>query len=656
MGFGYKQRECETCGGQLVYLSDTKDFRCSYCGNRYDRTESYDGQFSVRHAAHQVLSALSNSNLELAEENLNDCNKIDPAYSGSIIAAIAFHIEKARYAPDHGSQQNEIAQAISFFKKMEQPFEAESSQCDTEVDFYENLDSADVRSVLISTYKLLNDQGRMSFLKEGFHAESIHSEKAAIDVLSYAASEGEFAQVDALLRSSATVDTGLLVDLLLNSYPACDQKTENIRLALKRTANPCGFRTALSTYLSTSQDDISCKISVLESFSEKGVAARGDAVATLLKGSNEHDVVRLAAVVRAFPQSDEDVDQILGACFSYLKSNEMQLVLDALAASGSFLSFSQECMMSMLSRADLTREEKILCLDVAKSHGLTEKRKQSVFGAVLMAPFDPEEKIALISVIADSMSAVNPMTAERYLMDCGSDADKKPDVVKALFSRIEAKGSLEYAANRYATSNADDLAVHNAVVQMLAREGFIKTARNFDGFLQTGDEDYALNAARDMKEAGVKLGPNVLQEYLEKTLGTPEYSSRLFAEFVTAESRVTPETFVRFLFEAPDEEGKAAKVKTLYDRLTCDLNGYRTKVSASGGTVDASVFHSYLIGNRDGSKTAEAVARLLLTTVAKPNSEVLLNGKPMKFKKLLQSGAAQLPDPSRSFCSSIRLV
>lgn len=656
MGFGYKQRECETCGGPLVSVGDTGEYRCTYCGNRYERTESYDGQFSVRHAAHQVLSALSNRNFELAEENLNDCNKIDPAYPGSVAAAIAYHIEQARFSDDQGTRQNEIAQAISFYKKLARPFEAESPNCEIEADFYDNLDSADARSVLINTYKLLKDERRMSFLREDLRPESIHSEKAAVDMLKCAAAEGEFAQIDALLRSSATVDPYLLFAFVLDTYPACDQKLENVRMIMERPFNPGGFRTALSDYLVRSQDDVSCKVSLLEQCAARGVAARGDAVAFLIGQADEQARARIAAALGKLLQSDEDVDQILEACCSHALPDEMRLFVEALAASGSFLAFSQDSMMSLFMRADLATEDKIACFKLAAEHGLTEKRKQSVFAAILLARMNPDEKLTLVAALGEAMTGINPLTAERYLMECESDGEKKPAVVSVLFSCIEAKGSLEYAANRYASSNKDSLEVHQAVVQQLAREGFVKTAQNLDGILSAGDVAYAVDAARDMKEVGVKLAPNLLQDYLEKSLGTAEYSSRLFAELASAESRISPDVFIRFLFEAPDEEGKATKVKTLYGALVRDLKGYRTRIAVSAGEVEASVFHSYLVGNHDGPKTVEAVARLLLATVDKPNGEVSFNGSSMKFKKLLQKGAVPLPESSRPFCSSLRLV
>ena len=83
MAISFKQRVCETCGGDLVLDQARGCYVCMYCGNTYERSESYDGNLSVRNAALQALNSVASlggslDKWDTVEDNLNDCLKIDP--------------------------------------------------------------------------------------------------------------------------------------------------------------------------------------------------------------------------------------------------------------------------------------------------------------------------------------------------------------------------------------------------------------------------------------------------------------------------------------------------------------------------------------------------------------------------------------------------
>ena len=656
---GYKQRECSTCGGHLVYHKDTKEYECTYCGNRYDKTESYDGQFSVRHAAQQVLSALASRNMELVEENLNDCQKIDPSYPGTIIAQLMTRLNEAGVAAREGDSQasnSAISRAIHLYKKLPPSFD--EATCEDEADFYENIDSADIRSLLIRNFRMLKDSARVAFVEQSFQAESIHGVAAAKDALIDAVSNESWEKIDALLESQAKLDTAYLIESLLSVYPDCDKKIENVGKCLSRGFDKNKARKELSSYLETSRDSFSTKTAIVSAFASKAVAPPGRSVALLLSAKPDDPSCKaLLSSLCVMPQNDEDVGDILSGLFNHASSDNIVTALDGLSQSSSFLSFSQETMLAMLLRDDLSLEQKMSCFDAAAKHGMTEKRKQALFGDVLSAPIsDMEAKIGLLDQLGQRVSSVNPVASENYLLRSTVDAEGKPLVLQCILKFVSARGSLEYSAKRYLSSSVDPIDVHNNVIMVLVREGLIDTADNLGGMISTGDTAYVVDAAREMKQAGVKMGVTVLSDYLDQTLGTEKYDSSVFLELYSRESRISPELFVRFIFDAPDVDSKSDKAKMLYDALTASLNGYAIKVDTPSGLFEGPVLHAYLLKTTDGVKTVDDIAKILLNTATKPNMEVTLSGKTKKFKKLVQSGDAKLANSAKTFCSSIRLA
>lgn len=657
MAFGYKQRECDTCGGRLIYIAEDKEYECAYCGNRYERTESYDGQFSVRHAAQQALSALASRKMDVVEDNLNECLKIDPSYPGTVVAQLAYQLIAATEAQAQGDgskANNAIAQAIGYYKKLP-AFSPEL--CDVEADFYEGIESADIRALLQSVFGTLKDDARLKFIKEGFSAEGIHSENAANDLINRSFIEGDYAQIDAVLKSTANLNADRLISLLLDKYPDGDQKLTNLEEVLNRRFDKANARNRISVYLTSSPDSAETKARVIDLFALRGVCVKGEALGCYLAGGASPDTVsNLIKSLCRQPQIDEDVDYIIGAMFLFAHPDDARQALEDLKKGGSFISFSQDCMMAMLLRTDISVEEKAAFNKVAIDYGMSEKRKQGAFSALLTSNYDSNDKPALLSVLAEDISAVNPKTAENYLLSCTVDGDNKPEVVKVLLTCVKARESLSYAAKKYVASSSDSLSVHNQVIAILVREGLVDSANNLGGVIASAGSDYALDAAREMKQAGMEMGPTVLADYLEANLGTPGYSSAMFMEFYSPNSQVTPELFIRFLFDAPDEEAKSSKVKMLHGCIRGTLDGYRCRVGLAGETFEGTIWHCYLVGNADGERTVGLVSDLLQPYSGKPNAEVTYAGSRMKFKKFIQANREKIPASSLQKCSSLRLA
>lgn len=656
MTFGYKQRECETCGGALVYVAADKEYECTYCGNRYERTESYDGQFSVRHAAQQALNALADRKMDVVEDNLNECQKIDPSYPGTIVANASYYLIKALNAQNEGDAEksnNFIAQSIGFYKKLA-PFSAES--CDVEADFYENIDQADARSLLQSVFGTFKDTARTEFIKSGFSAESIHSGEAANDLIRRSFAEGDYPQIDAVLKSTAEIDTVNFLRLLLEQYPANEQKIENLKSLLSRKIDKNAARQIASQYLLSSSDSAEIVESAITELAHSGICVKGEVLSAYFSGAPIDSISRMIESICTQPQNDEDVEHIIDSLYMYSPINVAEASLSKLKSGGSFIFFSQNCLLGMLARCDLNAEQKASFNKLAISYGMPEKRRQGVFAAFLESGYSLGDKAAILTMLAADITAINPKTAENYLLFCSVDSESKPEIVKALISCVRARESLKFASKKYVSSSADSLSVHNEIVRLLARESLVSAADGISDILSNAGSDYALDTAREFKEAGVEIGPNALMEYLQGSIGTPNYSSAMFMELYSPSSRITPELFIRFLLEAPDQDEKALKAKMLHDCILGALDNYRCRIQLGDNQFEASVWHVYVAGTRDGDRTVQLVGEMLAPYAGKPNSEIVYGSQIVKFKKFVQANRSNFSPGAISYCQSKRLV
>ena len=652
----YKQRECDTCGGRLIYLKDEKEYVCAYCGNRYEKTESYDGQYSVRHAALQALSAIAKRNYELAEDNLNDCQKIDPNYPGTTVARMSYcllHAGMKQAEGDSLASKNYINQAIEQYRKLPPAFS--EVECDLEADFYENLDSEDIRSLLISNFGLFKDNARASYIDEMFDPSKVRGN--ATNALIREISQEDWEAVDALIGAQGEYDVDTFLGELLAKYPSSQQKSINVSAVLSRGVDGDRARETLSNYLLNARDDADIQAAIVSSFANTGISPEGRAVVHVIRQTpSAESSLSIVKAICEVPQRDSDVEVIIDGVLTSGDGATIKSVIELLSTSGSFLTYQVSSFKTLACRTDLSPDAKIEAIRTATRYGLTAKKEQALFGEILELPLPIEEKKELLAALGEDIKAINPTLIDRYLMHSSVDGVGKAEVLETLIKYIPARESLSYSAKRYVTASVDGMEARNKVVMVLGREGLVEQADNLSGMLAGSDQAYGIEATRDLKESGIKVGPMALNDYLTKTLGTNEFSSQTFDELYTPESKTTLEAFVRFVFDAPDAGDKAEHAGKLAKRLMGSFVDFRIKTDTPSGSFEGPLLHAYLLKTADGQKTVNDIAHLLLETARKPNCEMTLNNKTKKFKKFVSSGEVKLSEASAAFCTAMRIA
>lgn len=472
MAFSYKQRMCETCGGPLRYLEDKKVYECTYCGNYWERAESYDGQFSVRYAAEQALSALVDHNYNLVVDNINDCQKIDPLYPGSIVANVAYQLQLARIETDDCARRTAISKAIDYYQCLPESFDPVT--CDVEADFYERLSSSDIRSVLQTSFAMLKDDARAEFVSRGLDVSAMHSAIGAAALVERAFSEKNWEQIDQVLKGTAELDGNSILERLLSDYPSCPQKVEDVSAVLARGVDGGYARESLSSYVVTSLDENDCKLAVCDALAKEGISIRGESFAKLSKSEPSAAIRSHAEVMAQVGQSDEDMASIIEATLCSIPSQDIVAILDVFSNAGNYLPFSQKSLIAMLERQDLSIDEKDTILSFCESHGMETRRTQSVLGSLLRMRLEPEVKVDAVAVLVKHVPFVNPRKFEDYLLNSSLDGAVKPQIVELLLGQIRARATLRDASRKYVSSSIDDSKVRMAIVSLLQNEGVIE--------------------------------------------------------------------------------------------------------------------------------------------------------------------------------------
>lgn len=701
MAISFKQRVCETCGGDLVLDQARGCYVCMYCGNTYERSESYDGNLSVRNAALQALNSVASlggslDKWDTVEDNLNDCLKIDPSYAGTIVAQLAAAFSRVRVLgrTDPNAAKAELSKVSGAYAKLGKGFDP--STHGDEADFYDAIESADARTLLAGVFTAFHDDARASYLENGIHSSDLHSSEAAMMLITRAFEQKDWDKLDDTLTSPAVIDANAVFARLLTEYPDREGKAQDAELLLGKGVDAQAAREAASAYLRSSDDAPDTKVAVLQRCTAHGVAPTGEAMAKLLGEAGPEACSTIFEKLPGGVLTDGDVSQLTRALQTNEPVDVMGTCLAALASAGYFVDLRADDALAFMERTDLPVADRVSGWKTLCDAGLEPRRRQSVFDDILLklpaadaakdaadaakgasdaakdaaqessdtadsaaaqesapaqessAAVDPAAaKPTLLAAIAATLpDGPSPFTVRTYLGESTIDGTAKPQVLASFLGTLGSAPVLQAAASDYEHSHPDGPDIALAVLRVLAEAGIIDSIGGSMGA-----------AAFQAVGSGVQASPHALDEYLTLTLApnaSEPFNPATAQGLVVPGLQVSPGNAMSFLFATPDFPGKGDMFAHMLHGTVLDADAsVQVYTQPAGALLIAPLLQCYLLACTDGPATAQGVIAALQPVTTQLNCDVTFAGTPTRFRKLVRSGQVAVPQSTAAFCEGI---
>lgn len=690
MAISFKQRVCETCGGDLVLDQARGCYVCMYCGNTYERSESYDGNLSVRNAALQALNSVASlggslDKWDTVEDNLNDCLKIDPSYAGTVVAQLAAAFTRVRVLgrTDPNAAKAELSKVSGAYAKLGKGFDPATHG--DEADFYDAIESADARTLLAGVFTAFHDDARASYLENGIHSSDLHSSEAAMMLITRAFEQKDWDKLDDTLTSPAVIDANAVFARLLTEYPDREGKAQDAELLLGKGVDAQAAREAASAYLRSSDDAPDTKVAVLQRCTAHGVAPTGEAMAKLLGEAGPKSCSTIFEKLPGGVLTDDDVAQLTHALQANEPVDVMGTCLAALAAAGYFVDLRADDALAFMERADLAVADRVSGWKTLCDAGLEPRRRQSVFDDILLklpaadapadvavtadveAPADAETpkdaapadaaatgandpaaaKPTLLAAIAATLpDGPSPFTVRTYLGESTIDGTAKPQVLASFLDTLGSAPVIRTAASDYEHTHPDDSDTALAVLRVLAESGIIDSIGGSMG-----------SAGFQAVGSGVQASPHALDEYLTLTLkpnASEPFNPTTAQGLLVPGLQVSPGNAMSFLFATPDFPGKGDMFASMLHGTVLDADApVQVYTQPTGALLIAPLLQCYLLASTDGPDTAQSVIAALQPVTSQLNCDVTFAGTPTRFRKLVRSGQVTVPQSTAAFCEGI---
>lgn len=659
MAVSFVARKCTQCAGKLKYIKEKKIWQCLYCGAEIEREETYDGLFTIKNVVRQTLLDTAYRRLDSAQKNLIECEKIDSRYIGTLIAKIAY--EMISVITPGACDPNNAKNIFSQLKKnYEQLREISTTVTDEEEALYEFLEESDIFATLLLVYDSLNDVSRRDFVAELIEAEDIYSKAANTNLLTYSIKNSKFELADKVLSNTANLDVLSALNEVLTKYPDNETKATNIGKLFATGEIKADNKALIENYLSSSDNAVKTKASVLISALESGMKIGVELIInTVLSKSDAEQAKAVLSCLCKTRLNDEDTLRVLAFAYECGNYDVATVALKTLKESEQYVLLPAKYIISMLAQNTYSAEQKVALLKLSFEFKIENKSFESIVSNYLCFNLDDGvTRKAILDCLFEKSTTFPTSLVETYVLKCSADGERKPEVIKQMFDKGLNTTFFNDLLSRYMGSTVDTPEVKVEVINALTAIGLkIDPAAFVDYICESQDDVQSkINFIGKMVRNGAQIRSDAANLYLEKTK-PEEFSSELFATIFTPVSSFSAKAIENYVLHFKEREAvKAQNIKTILDLSPSVASNITCQISHLNNSISCNLLQAYVLKTEDNQTIAfDIVNNLINTQRIKINEEMRVSGSAMKLKKYVVANKSSLSDTTNAICEKYKV-
>ena len=658
MAVSYVARKCTQCGGKLENIIEKKTWKCLYCGAEVERTEQYDGLFTIKNVVRQALLDVSYRRLDSAEKNLVECEKIDSRYIGTIIAKIVYQMILA--ITPGACPQSDLR---NMFTQLKRNYEAlcaiDKKINDDEEALYEFFDSADIYATLLLVYDSLNDVVRRDYVAGLLNAREVYAKEPNKNLLSYALKNSKFDLIDEIMGNSNNVEPDFAFGELLQKYPDNENKVKNIENLIKSQTFKDDDKKLLENYLADSEDSLSTKGKIVVlAYSANIRGSLENIIKHLISKAEIETVKQVLNQICSTRLTDEETYKILE--FSvYAKTVDIACsALKILKDTSQYVLIIPKYLIALLSRDNITADNKTAILKNMLEFSIDAKSKDAVISHYLCFNKDLEEtRLSVIPVLLSMVSEIQTGTVENYILKTNTDGANKFNIANQIFSLDLNMSYFNDLLVKYMNSSTDIKEVKDEIVDLLVSKGLKIDPKAFLEYI-CYSTDLAKNKAdfvKKMLSNGAQMRSDTVNTYLEY-VNSENFNSEVLSLIISSAINISEKALSNYLLNCKEVDHlKVKNFSLLAKQCNTSIASISCETSFSGQKISGNLLQVYLLATPDSFEVTKEILDYLVNCKAKLNTDIQSSIMGViKLKKFVLANQNRLSLVTGQICSELQ--
>lgn len=663
MAVNFIARKC-ACGGKLEFDPAKKIWICKYCGTVVEREATFDkvqvdGIEGISDVVRQTLMDVANNKLDSAGRNLEDCERKNHKHVGTLIANISYNLAMISVARTQDEARGYLDKVKIYAKRLNEEF---PSIAEDEINMYEAFGEgvADIYANLLVVFDTLNDGSRVEYISTKLRPAEIFSEHANSSLLKIALKRGNYDVAEAVIRNTSHIDRKTSLQELMLHYPDNGRKQELLGLVFQPQAAGSLPKNFYEQYFGESADTVLTKAYILRLLARADIKCNAETVARALHGQMDgYDSAKevFSALYEA-KVSDQETEAILAFCLMENQSHEViKAFFDALLEKSVFVQLSSRAIISYMDGSPGTVEEELEVLERMFRFEVDGKSKDAVYNYYLNNNHDAyADRVRVIDFLLTEGCPISNTTARNYIVRTSVDGEGKLPIVEKIFETGINKTYLGDVLSEYLLSSTDPEAVKASVSDCLIGKGFKVDSNVLTQYITSDLDaiDARIEKAKRLIANGATVKADCLENYILSLKQPDAFSEQMFNLLAGYSFTVGFAAYARFLLFCRDID-KVRHHAKLAGAFSGDLNGTRTTVNHGGDSVVCNLLQAYVLTAGDSYDAAKAIVGDLLGAKVRLNTEVVVNGNTVKFKKYVGERKAALSPLTLQLCEENKM-
>ncbi len=662
MAVSFVTGKCTQCAGKLEYLKESKMWRCLYCGALAQREETYDGLFTIKNVVRQSLLDTAYQRFDSAQKNLVECEKIDSRYVGTLIAKIAYEMVclSSPGACNPSNQKNMFSQLGRHYDQLKS---ISTDVLDDEAVLYEFLEESDIFATLMSVYDTLGDTARRDYVAQFLDVKNIYSKSANNNLLTYSIKKGKFEITDQVLNNTDNLDIIGALNDVLNKYPDNESKAFNVKKLFATGEIKTEHKAMIENYLSSSENSVETKSDILVDALNSQIKINVDVITSVLSKAQAPQVQQVLNQLCINRLSDMEVFSILNYAYTGGNFENAKVTFKCLKDSGQYVIPPAKDVISMLCDKNYSAQQKVELLELTFEFKMERKALEAILSNYLCySTDDVDARKMVIDFLFASVSDCPTQTAETYVLKCSADGQRKPDVIRQMFTNKLNVLFVGDLLSEYMNSSCDEQDIKIEVIDTMVQLGMNINPTTLTEYVCYSKDSVQtkINFIQKMVRNGTQIRADMACVYLEN-VKPDDFSSELLSAIFNPSGTFSQKAIENYVLYFREREAiKAQNVRVILDMSPgADLGmglGKSCRITHLGNSICCNLLQAYTLLTTDSTAVALEVANVLANSLRlKINDEINVSGANMKMKKYVVANRQSLGLTTDAICEKFRV-
>lgn len=643
----FTNQRCEDCQGGLEYNKTEKYWECPYCGKKYERALRFDkvqidGLAGINDLVRSTLLKIITLDFEGAQRDLSECEKINHASVGTLIAHMAFALFRSLYNPK--DRQQELTKVNNYMQRLRRDF---AEVDDPEEILYDFIDSSDIYALLVVLYSSVGESTRLQMIYNLLDCNEVYNPNVSKFLLNALLKSGKVEEADTLLNNMSAENARFGVMAVLTNYPSTLKKAEHLERLLSMGKRDADYSAIFNSYFEKTADSSDVVLEVFLTASARNVNFDASVV---IRSIFEHcDSVetaqRIFTALSAKRLDEASAMAVLDwAAFGTDNPEISQIAFTSLFESNSVFELDDEIVIKLLAseQSDELRAAKLG--QMMRTFKMSAKNIDRVVAYYMLQSEDSGElRREMFADLLGYVTSVQLTVIEKYLLTVTTDGEMKADILDMALAKSKSVALCNALFSQYLKLAVDAPEVREAVIGKLLDYRLIPDADAFNTYLLNPRELHSEALLDRLVKAGCKAGPQVFDRYLTTLADPSKYNAKLALCATQGSFVLSAAAFAKYLLLVSEPHpAKYHNGERYFAACREDMRNLRYPINTLG--VSGNLAQAYLLTSGDASDVMSELIKMLQK--AKIKLDVPLEGlsdrKKVKIHKLVEANEAKL--------------